>query len=192
MKTLLNWCNVYRAEGGFIKDLDLEQTPIRVARMLRYELLRSYQSGALDELKERMTTFALEKDASRDMVVQRGIYFHSLCAHHMLPFAGTVSLGYIPKDKLVGLSKLSRVVDHFSAQLQLQERLTSQIAGFLEEQLEPQAVVVVTAAEHECMSCRGVRKIGAETITSAVRGLAMKDDSVKAEFYRLIGYPRGT
>ncbi len=186
VKTLLNYCSTFQAESDYVKHLDLENSPERVAKMWRNELLSSYRPQAFEDLKRRFKTFELQAGAPREMIVEVGIDFYSVCAHHMVPFFGTVSVGYIPKDKLVGLSKIPRAVEYFAKQLQLQERFTSQIADFLVDQLEPQAVIVLSTAEHLCMSMRGIRSKGTKTTTSAIRGSAT-DADVKAEFYRLIG-----
>lgn len=187
MKSLLNWCGTYQAEEQYFQDLDLEETPARMARMWKHELLSSYRPGAFEELVDRFTTFELKELAPREMIVQGDIQFYSQCCHHMVPFFGSVAVGYIPKDKIVGLSKIARVVDHFAKQLQLQERLTSQVADFLMEHLTPAGVIVVVKAEHLCMTMRGVQKPGTITVTSALRGNTVDNPTVQQEFYRLIG-----
>jgi len=120
-----------------------------------------------------------------ELIVVRAIPFHSLCMHHLLPFHGVAHIGYIPADRLIGLSKLGRVVEHFSRDLQLQERLTTQIAGWLEDELAPRGVGVVLEAEHLCMSLRGVQKLGASTVTSALSGLVRDDARTRQEFMAL-------
>ena len=152
--------------------------------MLATELLGSYRPGALDELKERFTTFPAA--GSSEMVTLGPIPFVSNCAHHVLPFLGEAFVGYIPGARLVGLSKIPRAVDFFSRKLQMQERLTTEIADFLEEELRPKGVIVLLKARHLCMEARGVRTPGVMTRTSALRGIAMTDDSVRVEFYRLL------
>jgi GTP cyclohydrolase I len=130
------------------------------------------------------TTFA--NDAGYDeLVIVRDIPFHSLCEHHLLPFAGTAHVAYLPGERIVGLSKLARVVDHFARGLQVQERLTIQIADWLEERLAPAGVGVVLEAEHQCMTLRGVQKPGARTMTSALRGRLRDDARTRAEFLSL-------
>jgi GTP cyclohydrolase I len=119
------------------------------------------------------TTFPND-DGYDELVVVRDIPFASLCEHHLLPFVGTAEVGYVPGDLVVGLSKLARVVEHFARRLQVQERMTVEIAAWLEEELEPKGVRVVIEAEHLCMSMRGVRAMGARTTTSAVRGCLAK------------------
>jgi GTP cyclohydrolase IA len=120
-----------------------------------------------------------------ELIVVRGIPFHSLCMHHLLPFHGVAHIGYLPGERLIGLSKLGRVVEHFSRDLQLQERLTTQVAGWLDDELAPKGLGVVLEAEHLCMSLRGVQKLGATTMTSALRGLVRDDARTRQEFMAL-------
>jgi len=141
-------------------DPHLADTPRRVA--LAY-------ADLLHAPPLRMTTFANE-DGYDELVLVSDIPFTSLCAHHLLPFRGVAHIGYLPGDRLVGLSKLARVVEHFSRDLQVQERLTVQIAGFLAERLAPRGVGVVLEAEHLCMAIRGVRATGTSTRTSRFTG----------------------
>ena len=117
----------------------------------------------------RATTFPNE-DGYDELVMVRAIPFHSLCMHHLLPFHGVAHVGYLPGERIIGLSKLARVVELFARDLQVQEGLTKQIAGWLQAELEPKGVGVVLEAEHLCMSLRGVQKDGATTVTSALRG----------------------
>jgi GTP cyclohydrolase IA len=127
-----------------------------------------------------------------ELVLARGIPFHSLCEHHLLPFSGTAHVGYLPGDRILGLSKLARVVERFARDLQVQERLTQQVANWLRDELRPKGVGVVIEAEHLCMSLRGVRARGARTITSAVHGRLREDARSRAEFFALAGVdPRG-
>jgi GTP cyclohydrolase IA len=132
----------------------------------------------------RATTFANE-DGYDDLLVARSIPFHSLCMHHLLPFHGVAHIGYLPGERIIGLSKLGRVVEYFSRDLQIQERLTTQVADWLERELEPKGVGVVLEAEHLCMSLRGVQKLGATTVTSALRGLVRDDPRTRQEFLAL-------
>lgn len=164
--------------------LDLKNTPRRVSKMYLNELLAAYQPGALESLLTKLTTFPCP-GGRQEMVVLSPIPFISLCAHHVLPFVGEAHVGYIPSDRIIGLSKIPRIVDFFSAKLQVQERLTSEIADFITDYLDPLGVVVYLEARHLCMEARGVRKPGVMTRTSALRGIATKN-SVKTEFYRLI------
>jgi GTP cyclohydrolase I len=121
-----------------------------------------------------------------ELVVARGIPFQSLCEHHLLPFTGTAHVAYSPSDRILGLSKLARVVETFSRRLQVQERLTQQVARWLQEQLSPRGVGVVLEAEHLCMSLRGVRAHGATTVTSALHGSLRDDPRTRAEFFALV------
>ena len=155
----------------------LADTPRRVARAYT-ELLgpRSFD----------LTTF--DNDEGYDeLVVARDIPFSSLCEHHLLPFVGVAHVAYMPAERILGLSKLARVVEKFSRRLQVQERLTKQIANWLDEQLSPRGVGVVLEAEHLCMSIRGVRVPGTKTVTSAVYGAVRDDPRTRAEFLSLVG-----
>jgi GTP cyclohydrolase I len=118
-------------------------------------------------------------------VIARDIPIHSLCQHHLLPFHGVAHVGYLPGQRILGLSKLARVVDPFARDLQVQERLTQQVADWLEANLAPKGVGVVIKAEHLCMSLRGVRAAGAHTITSALHGALRNDDRSRQEFLAL-------
>jgi GTP cyclohydrolase I len=169
--------------GALGVDLDnesLRDTPLRMARMYA-ELLTPAPFKA--------TTFP--NDGGYDeLVVATGIPFHSLCEHHLLPFVGIAHVGYLPGERIVGLSKLGRVVEHFARSLQVQERLTTQVAGWLDEQLAPKGVGVVLEAEHLCMSLRGVQKSGARTVTSALHGRLRDDPRTRQEFLSLTGGSR--
>ena len=125
-----------------------------------------------------------------ELVLVRAIPFQSLCEHHLLPFAGVAHVGYLPADRILGLSKLARVVELFSRRLQLQERLTTQVADWLQDQLAPKGVGVVLEAEHLCMSLRGVRAAGTHTVTSALHGLLRSDPRSRQEFLALTGISR--
>lgn len=122
-----------------------------------------------------------------ELVLARAIPFASVCEHHLLPFVGTASVGYLPGDRLIGLSKLARVVEHFSRRPQVQERMTMQVARWLDEQLAPRGVGVLLEADHTCMSVRGVRSVGASTVTSALLGQLRTDPRSRAEFLALAG-----
>jgi GTP cyclohydrolase I len=154
----------------------LLRTPARVARAYQ-ELLTPSPVDA--------TTFPNDEGYD-ELVLVRDIPFHSLCEHHLLPFVGRAHVAYLPKDRIVGLSKLARVVEHFSRSLQVQERMTSQIAGWLEEQLSPRGVGVVLEAEHMCMRLRGVKAPGTMTVTSALRGTLRNDARTRGEFLDLV------
>ncbi|MGN6217131.1 MAG: GTP cyclohydrolase I FolE [Solirubrobacterales bacterium] len=132
----------------------------------------------------RPTTFPNEEGYD-ELVLVKAIPFHSLCMHHMLPFHGVAHIGYLPNERIVGLSKLARVVELFARDLQVQERLTTQIADWIQEQLAPKGVGVVLEAEHLCMSLRGVQKFGATTVTSALQGQVRDDPRTRQEFLAL-------
>jgi GTP cyclohydrolase I len=122
-----------------------------------------------------------------ELVVARSIPFSSLCEHHLLPFSGHAHVGYLPAGRLLGLSKLARVVTNFARQLQVQERLTAQVADWLSVELCPKGVGVVLEAEHSCMALRGARVNGTRTVTSALRGVVRDDPGTRAEFFALTG-----
>jgi GTP cyclohydrolase I len=137
----------------------------------------------------RATTFANE--GYDELVLVREIPFHSLCMHHVLPFHGVAHVGYLPGERIVGISKLARVVEMFARDLQVQERLTTQVANWVAEELEPKGVGVVIEAEHTCMSLRGVQKFGALTVTSALQGQIRDDPRTRQEFLGLTEGRRG-
>jgi GTP cyclohydrolase I len=165
------------ALGADLHDESLRGTPARMARLYA-ELLTP----------DPFTPTTFPNDGGYDeLVVVRAIPFHSLCEHHLLPFVGHAHVGYLPGERIVGLSKLARVVDHLARSLQVQERLTTQIASWLQQQLEPRGVGVVLEAEHLCMSLRGAQKQGATTVTSALHGLVRDDPRTRQEFLALTG-----
>jgi len=159
----------------------LLKTPERVARMYE-ELFIGFDENPADHLE---VTFAADHD---EMVMVRDIPFASLCEHHMVPFMGRAHVAYIPGSdgRITGLSKLARLVDGFARRLQVQERMTSQIADAIEVALDPKGVLVVVDAEHLCMSMRGVKKSGTSTVTSAVRGLFRSDTSTRMEAMQFV------
>ena len=157
----------------------LLETPSRVARMY------AEMFGGLHVEPGRHLHKVFEEQYD-EMVLVRDIIFHSMCEHHLLPFIGKAHVGYIPRGRVTGLSKLARVVDEVSRRPQVQERMTHTVADLIESELEAKGVIVVLEAEHTCMTIRGVRKPGALTITSAVRGLLKKDPSSRAEAMALI------
>ncbi|MBA3233457.1 MAG: GTP cyclohydrolase I FolE [Propionibacteriales bacterium] len=132
------------------------------------------------------TTFPNDEDYD-ELVVSRSIPFRSVCEHHLLPFVGVAHIGYLPGRRILGLSKLARVVEHFSSRPQVQERLTRQVADYLDQQLSPSGVGVVIEAEHSCMSLRGVQASGVRTITSSLHGVLRSDSRCRQEFLALIG-----
>src|SRR3954447_13824940 len=163
------------ALGADLEDPQLNETPRRIAAAYA-ELLTPTQFHP--------TTFPNEHRYD-ELVLVRSIPFHSLCMHHLLPFHGVAHVGYLPAERIVGLSKLARVVDLFARTLQVQERLTTQIAAWIQDQLAPKGVGVVLEAEHSCMSLRGVQKTGAATVTSALHGLVRDDPRTRQEFLAL-------
>lgn len=163
------------ALGADVDSEHLRETPRRVAQAF---------AELLSPLPFNPTTFP--NDGGYDeLVLVRDIPFQSLCAHHMLPFHGIAHIAYLPGERIIGLSKLGRVVDLFARDLQIQERLTTQVADWLEEHLQPRGVGVIVEAEHFCMSLRGVQKPGALTVTSALRGSVKDDARTRQEFLSL-------
>ena len=158
----------------------LLKTPERVERAMRW-LTRGYDLDAAEVIGD-----ALFEETHQNMIVVRDIEFYSMCEHHMLPFFGKAHVAYIPDGRIVGLSKVARVVDVFARRLQVQERLTDQIAEALDDALAPRGVGVVLEASHFCMMMRGVEKQGSRTLTSALRGAFREDASTRDEFLRLV------
>jgi GTP cyclohydrolase IA len=168
------------ALGQDPSDEQLLDTPRRVAA--------SY-TELLTPTPFTLTTFPNDEGYD-ELVLAKAIPFSSLCQHHLLPFTGVAHVGYLPAGRILGLSKLARVVELFARRLQLQERLTTQVADWLQVQLEPKGVGVVLEAEHLCMSQRGVRAAGARTVTSALHGLLRSDPRSRQEFFALTGISR--
>jgi GTP cyclohydrolase IA len=165
------------ALGADLDDAGLRETPRRVAAAYA-ELLTPEPFN--------LTTFPNDEGYD-ELVVVRDIPFQSLCMHHLLPFHGVAHVAYLPAERIVGLSKLARVVEHYSRDLQVQERLTKQVAACIQDELAPKGVGVVLEAEHLCMSLRGVQKAGAKTVTSALHGLVRDDPRTREEFLSLTG-----
>jgi GTP cyclohydrolase I len=163
------------ALGADLADEGVRETPRRMAAAYA-ELLTSRPF--------QPTTFPNDEGYD-ELVLVRAIPFHSLCMHHLLPFHGVAHIGYLPGERILGLSKIARVVELFARKLQVQERLTVQIADWLEDQLAPKGVGVVLEAEHLCMSMRGVQKFGAKTVTSALHGSVRDDPRTRQEFLAL-------
>jgi GTP cyclohydrolase IA len=156
----------------------LRETPARVWRAMR-EMTKGYWENPVEILR---TTF---DETCNEMVVVRGIDFTSLCEHHLLPFVGSAVVGYLPNGHVVGLSKIPRLVDCFARRLQVQERMTIQIATAMMECLNPLGVGVILTAKHACTGCRGVRKANAEMITSSLLGAFREDERTRSEFLNL-------
>ena len=163
----------------------LKKTPDRVARM--YEELFS---GLTDDPKVHLS--ALFDEQHHEVVLIRDIPFHSMCEHHLMPFTGLAHVAYIPNGKVIGISKIARIVDAFARRPQVQERMTSQVADLLASGLNAKGVAVVLEATHTCMTVRGVRKPGSAVVTSALRGLVLKNQSTREEIMTLIHAPRRT
>jgi GTP cyclohydrolase IA len=175
-----------RAAADFLAALGVEvgtealrETPARMARA--YAELFSAETFQL-------TTFPNDEGYD-ELVLARDIPFRTVCEHHLLPFAGIAHVGYLPGERILGLSKLARIVGHFAARPQVQERLTKQVADCLTEHLSPRGAGVVLEAEHTCMTLRGVRALGARTVTSSLSGTLRSDPRSRAEFFALTGVP---
>lgn len=165
--------------GEDVEREGLLETPARVTRMYE-EIFSGYAVDPRDVLG---VTF---DEQHEELVIVKDIVYYSQCEHHMAPFFGKAHIGYIPSGKIAGLSKLARLVDAISRRLQVQERITSQIADILEEVLMPHGVMVVVEGEHLCMCARGVKKPGSKTVTSAVRGQFRQSSALRAEFLALL------
>ena len=158
----------------------LAETPDRIARMYE-EICGGMNEDAAEHLKK---TFTAENN---EMVVEKDITFYSMCEHHLLPFYGKVHIAYIPDGKVVGLSKLARTVEVYAKRPQMQEQLTAQIADALREHLKPQGAMVMIEAEHMCMTMRGIKKPGSQTVTIARRGVFETDPVLEERFFRMLG-----
>jgi GTP cyclohydrolase I len=168
------------ALGADVGSEHLRETPRRVAKAYA-ELLSPVPFNA--------TTFPNDEGYD-ELILVRDVPFQSLCAHHLLPFHGVAHIAYLPGRQIIGLSKLGRIVDLFARDLQVQERLTTQVADWIVERLEPRGVGVIVSAEHLCMSLRGVQKAGALTVTSALRGAVKDDPRTRQEFLSLVAQGR--
>ena len=180
VKTLLLWAGDNPDREG------LQDTPRRVVKAYE-EYFAGYEEDPADYLRR---TFE-EVEGYDDMVLVRGIAFDSHCEHHLAPIQGVAHVAYVPSGRIVGLSKLARVVDLFAKRLQVQEKLTAQIADALEASLSPRGVAVQIEATHGCMSCRGVRKVGADTLTTVLRGAFRSDQRLERRFIDAVGSRSG-
>ena len=158
----------------------LERTPVRVSKAWQY-----FSKGYTQDL-DKIVNKAIFNESSRDMVVVRDVEFFSLCEHHLIPFFGKAHVGYIPNGRVIGLSKIPRIIDMFSRRLQVQERLTHQIADTLQEVLIPSGVAVVMEGRHMCMQMRGVEKQNSFASTSAMSGQFKKSAETRSEFLDII------
>lgn len=171
-KSILEIIGEDTAREGLLK------TPVRAARAF------AYATRGYGQITGEVVNGALFANASgSEMVMVRDIEFYSLCEHHILPFFGHATIGYIPDKKIIGLSKLARIVDMFARRLQLQERMTEEIAQTLHDILEPKGVIVHTAGRHLCMSMRGVQKQDSDTVSISSTGIFLTDKSLRAEFF---------
>jgi len=161
----------------------LLKTPSRVAKALQF-LTEGYHQDPKEILNQALFT-----SSNDEMVVVRDIEFYSMCEHHMLPIIGRVHVAYIPNGKVVGLSKIPRIVNVFARRLQIQEQMTEQIADAISDTIKPKGVAVVVHARHMCMEMRGVQKINSTTVSSALRGLFKSDQRTRTEFYNIINTP---
>jgi GTP cyclohydrolase IA len=157
----------------------IKLTPKRVASMYA-ELLAGSKENPADCVK------SVFKEKCDEIILLRDIPFYSICEHHLMPFIGKAHVAYLPAEYVVGVSKLARIVDCFARRLQVQERLTAQIADFLNEHLKPQGVAIVLEASHSCMTIRGIKKPGSIMVTSALRGIFKKDPRSRAEVLSLM------
>ena len=164
----------------------LLKTPSRVKKAHEF-IFGGYKENPTDILKSALFT-----SSNDEMVLLKDIEFYSTCEHHLLPIIGRVHVAYIPDGKVVGLSKIPRVVNVFARRMQIQEQLTEQIADAIMDTIQPKGVAVVIQARHMCMEMRGVEKINSTTTSSALRGLFKKDEKTRSEFFSLINSPTGT
>lgn len=178
VRVLLRWAGDDPDREGLVG------TPERVARAYE-EFFAGYQVDPVDLLQR---TFE-EVDGYDEMVVLRDIRVESYCEHHMVPIIGKAHVAYLPKNRVVGISKLARVVDTYAKRLQIQEKMTAQIANTIEEVLQPHGVAVVIEAQHQCMTTRGVHKPGVSMVTSRMLGAFRSDPSTRREFLAMIGSP---
>jgi GTP cyclohydrolase I len=176
VRTLLLWAGDDPDREG------LKATPERVVRSYE-EFFAGYGADPYDVLQR---TFE-EVEGYDDMVILRGIRFESYCEHHMVPIIGTIHVAYLPKNRVVGISKLARVIEIYSKRLQIQEKMTAQIATAINDVLEPRGVAVVVEGEHQCMTTRGVHKPGVSMVTSQMTGVFRDNSTTRTEFLSMIG-----
>jgi GTP cyclohydrolase I len=181
VRTLIRWAGDDPAREGLL------DTPNRVVRS--YE--EFYAGYRLDPTELLTRTFE-ETDGYDELIVLRGIRFESHCEHHMVPIIGSAQIGYLPNNRVIGISKLARVVDAFAKRLQIQEKMTAQIANAIDEVLKPKGVAVVIEASHQCMTTRGVHKSGVGMVTSRMLGVLRDDPTTRREFLSIIGSPRSS
>ncbi|MBN2782474.1 MAG: GTP cyclohydrolase I FolE [Campylobacterales bacterium] len=180
VKTMMDYVGEDSSREGLV------DTPSRVRKAYEF-IYGGYKQNPKEILQKALFT-----SSNDEMVLIKDIEFYSTCEHHLLPIIGRAHVAYIPNGKVVGLSKIPRVVDVFARRMQIQEQLTEQIADAIMDTIEPKGVAVVIAARHMCMEMRGVEKINSTTTSSALRGLFKKDEKTRAEFFSLINSPSGT
>lgn len=178
VRTLLRWAGDDPAREGLL------DTPARVTRAYG-EWFRGYAEDPQADLQRVFE----EVEGYDEMVILRDIRFESYCEHHLAPIIGRAHVGYMPSNRVVGISKLARVVDSFAKRLQVQEKMTAQIAATIQDVLQPKGVAVVLEAEHQCMSTRGVHKHGVSMVTSTMLGVFREDAATRREFLTMIGNP---
>ena len=165
--------------GEDISREGLADTPERIARMYT-EIFAGMEENPADHLSKVFTV------DNNEMVLEKDIVFYSMCEHHMMPFYGKAHVAYVPDGKVVGLSKLARTVEVYARRLQIQEQMTSQIADAIMEHLSPQGVMVVVEAEHLCMTMRGVKKPGSQTVSIATRGVFADNEALQNRFFQML------
>jgi GTP cyclohydrolase I len=178
VRTLIRWAGEDPEREGLL------DTPKRVTRAYE-EWFAGYREDPVELLKR---TFE-EAEGYDEMVVLRDVRFESFCEHHMAPILGTIDVAYLPDSRVVGISKLARVIDVFAKRMQIQERLTAQIANSIEDVLKPRGVAVVVRAQHQCMTTRGVHKTGVTMVTSRMLGAFRENEATRREFLAIIGNP---
>jgi GTP cyclohydrolase I len=166
--------------GEDVEREGLRETPLRIARMYE-EIFQGMEEDAAAHLAK---TFQV---ANNEMVIEKDIVFYSACEHHMMPFFGKVHIAYIPDGRVVGLSKLARTVEVYARRLQLQEQLTAQIAEALMTHLQPKGVMVMVEAEHLCVTMRGIKKPGSQTITTVMKGAFVDNERLQNTFFKMLG-----
>ncbi len=180
VRTLIRWAGDDPDREGLV------DTPNRVVRSY-LEFFGGYE----DDPREMLTRTFEETDGYDEMVLLRDIGFESHCEHHMVPIIGKADIAYFPKRRVVGISKLARVLDVYARRLQIQEKLTAQVANTIDEVLEPHGVAVVITAQHQCMTTRGIHKPGVSMVTSRMLGCFRDDSATRQEFLSIVGRPAG-
>lgn len=181
VRTLIRWAGDDPTREG------LRDTPRRVVKSYR-----EFFSGYADNPTEILTRTFAETDGYDEMIVLKDIRFESHCEHHMAPIIGRAHIAYLPRKRVVGISKLARLLECYAKRLQIQEKLTAQIANTLNDELQPRGVAVVIDASHQCMTTRGVHKAGTSMVTSRMLGAFRSDPSTRREFLAFIGHPPAT